>query len=342
MLSKSIQKKVLRALSREPRLHNRVFEMRAVIEGVSIYSCDTDVNRCREIFFYEIVKKILQVSGADFPKQKKKSNLFTDFAGRWFEEIHAKKVLAKTCSRDLSVYKKHIAPYFSGRILSEITSADCIRFGLHMKEKGIGRTAEQCDGILRQIFDYAEAEERIKKNPMDKLKRVKSVRENGVPLTKAEERGFLQSIRGTKHEAVFLLMLFCGLRPCEVSSARIEGEFIVAQNRKQKDVDRIVFKKIPITPMLERYLDILQASLDDLPTLTKSETYMGELFRKHCPGRHRLYDLRTTFSTRAQECGVPENVVQKWMGHSAKTLLGKVYTKFSDEYLLTEGKKINY
>ncbi len=343
MLSKSTQQKIVRALSRDPRLHNRAYEMRAVIDGTVIYSCASDRESCRDIFFEKIVEKILHVNETTQQRPQGKSKrgwVFTDFAQEWFEQIHAKKVISDTYSHDLAIYQKHIVPFFTHRDLAGITTADCMRYGMNMKEKGIGRTAEQCDQILRQIFDYAEAENLIKKNPMEKLKRVKSERENGVPLTKSEERAFVESIRGSRHEAVFLLILYCGLRPCEVTSAQIDGSFVVSQNRKQKD-GKIVFKKIPITPMLSKHLDVIMNALPILSSLVKSITYINDLFHKHCKG-HRLYDLRTTFATRAQECEVPETVVQAWMGHSAKTLLGRVYTKFSDDYLLKEGMKVNY
>ena len=45
-----------------------------------------------------------------------------------------------------------------------------------------------------------------------------------------------------------------GLRPNEYKTARIEGDFIVANNSKRKN-GKVELKKIPITPMLKPYLE---------------------------------------------------------------------------------------
>ena len=56
---------------------------------------------------------------------------------------------------------------------------------------------------------------------------------------------------------------------------------------------------------------------------------------------HRLYDLRTTFYTRCQECGVLPAARDKFVGHSLGEL-GNTYTDVSDEFLYREGQKLKY
>ena len=341
-MPQTLQDKITRAINRPPRLHNRVYEKRALINGIEIYSCATSADECNRLFLQEIATKILQSNEVQpAAPRKSKRILFTDFAYSWLKEIHQKKVTPETYSKDRNQFKKHIAPYFEGKTVQEITAADCKEFNLLFRQKEIDRTWENCDGLLRQIFQHAIDNELISKHPMSALKRIKSDRENGVPLSIREERNFLAAIAGTKYELVFIVSLYTGVRPCEISTVRLESDFIIARNRKQKDVKRVVYKKIPITPMLRPYIDRIRAIMPDWPALTRSEDYLRQVFKKFCKN-HDFYDLRTTFSTRTQECGVPEQVVARWMGHSAKTLIGKVYTKFSDEYLLSEGNKVKY
>lgn len=52
-----------------------------------------------------------------------------------------------------------------------------------------------------------------------------------------------------------------------------------------------------------------------------------------------LYDLRTTFYTRCEECGVAPPARDHFVGHSNGEL-NNTYSDLSDEYLLNEGKKL--
>ena len=346
-MPKKLQEKIKRAIIKEPRYHNRAYEKRVFINGDVIFACSQDAEEC-QVKFIEQLTKFLSAQrdengNAHAFHSTTASVLFSEFATKWFENIHKIKVTEGTYYDDHSTFWKRVIPVFGDRRLRSITSADCIDLISELLATGHTRMTEHCDGLLRQVFDYAVNSELIPKNPMNAFKRVKSERENGVPLTKEEEREFLKALEGTKYEMRYVVALYTGIRPCEISSIRIEGEFIVAQNRKQKNQKRIVYKKIPITPMLRPYLPKLREALQNWEDLlSRSETFYRDEFRRHCPGEHTPYDLRTTFATRCQECGASEQAVQAWMGHAPNSILAKVYTKLSDEYLLSEGKKVKY
>ena len=342
-MPENLRRKLLRALSKTPRLHNRTYEKRAVIDGVLIYGTGKSPEICEENFISSLLSNFTALQNPEkknIEQTPSKNVSFAEWADIWFTRIYHSTVLEYTYERQYKVYRKHILPFFGTTMLKEISFLDCSEFFNEMRAKNIERTAESCYGILSRIFASAFEDELIRRNPMAKIKPVKHERKNGTPLSKEEERIFLENIRGSKYEALLLVSLYTGLRPCELPSARIEGSFIVSRNRKQKNTKKIVFKKIPITPMLEPYRTILE---NDLPKLT--ENFSLNAYRtifNRAIQNHRLYDLRDTFATRCQECGVPENVVQLWMGHTPGTLLGNVYTRFSDEYLLSEGKKVKY
>lgn len=50
-----------------------------------------------------------------------------------------------------------------------------------------------------------------------------------------------------------MLALYTGLRPNELYTAKIEGNFIVAINSKRKN-RKLEYKKIPISKMLKPYI----------------------------------------------------------------------------------------
>lgn len=68
--------------------------------------------------------------------------------------------------------------------------------------------------------------------------------------------------------------------------------------------------------------------------------HIREKIKSYLP-EHKLYDLRTTFYTRCQECGVAEVARKEFVGHSLGKL-GNAYTDLSDDFLLSEGKKLDY
>ena len=105
----------------------------------------------------------------------------------------------------------------------------------------------------------------------------------------------------------------------------------MAKNSKRKG-GKIEFKKIPICRMLKPYLDKVENL--EIPTLE----YIRYSFNNILPN-HILYDLRTTFYTRCEECGVAEPARDEFVGHS-RGKLNSAYSDLSDEYLLKEGEKL--
>lgn len=179
----------------------------------------------------------------------------------------------------------------------------------------------------------AIAHDIIKKNPLSIVIVERHNSKHGKALTKDEEKKLLNQTKGTKYEKIFALALYTGLRPNEYKTARVEGDFIVAKNSKRKG-GKIEYKKIPITVMLKRYIE--EDTELDMPGVE----YIRGQFNKILPN-HILYDLRTTFYTRCEECGVAAPARDHYVGHSNGEL-NNTYSDLSDEYLLNEGKKLEW
>jgi len=162
--------------------------------------------------------------------------------------------------------------------------------------------------------------------------------QNVVAQTKQEEREFLNNLKGSKFELCFAIALYTGIRPNEYTSVEIDTkkQFIIAKNSKlkKKRDGEIVYKKIPITPMLRPYVENQPNIM--MYTAKYLRKYYSEFIENHI-----LYDLRTTFYSRCKECHVEEYALKAFMGHSLKSV-DKAYTDLSDEYLLAEGNKICY
>ena len=123
------------------------------------------------------------------------------------------------------------------------------------------------------------------------------------------------------------------MRPNEYETAKLDGEFITAINSKRKH-GKVEYKKISITPMLKPYL--VGVDKIEFSSLRIIRDRFNKIFTEH-----KLYDLRSTFYTRCQECGVADVARDEFVGHSLGTL-GNAYTDLSDEFLIRENNKLNY
>ena len=187
--------------------------------------------------------------------------------------------------------------------------------------------------MLNMLFKAAVKHGVMAHNPIDMVFHTKHEREHGKALTKDDDKLLLEKTAGTPYQTMFALALYTGLRPNEYKTAYIEDGFIVANNSKRKN-GKVESKKIPITPMLAPYLE----------DTTEFHFTRLEQIRHKFNGilpNHKLYDLRTTFYTRCQECGVAPVARDEFVGHSLGEL-GNTYTDLSDEFLLREGQKLCY
>jgi integrase len=233
--------------------------------------------------------------------------------------------------------KNHLLPVFSDRVFSDIPFSDLQRLMSDLTRAGKNRTAKGIRTLLKEVYRSAVYDGLVRINHADRLAPIIYQEEHGEALTLEKEREAVQAILRSEssHKNDFLILLFLGLRPCELRSLKYDGDFAEVICAKKR-TGLVITRKIPLSPMFRRYVDLNE------PISHVETRQLEKSFSVIFGDRISLYDFRHTFITRAQECGVPENVVQAWVGHSQKTLTGKTYTHFSDEYMIEQSKKIDY
>jgi len=272
-------------------------------------------------------------------KAGKKSSVITvpttfhEFATYFFETYYKRKVVASTYKITLGRYNLHLKPEFESRQLKSITTFMCQNLIDRLNAEDKNKTAAEIFCLLNNIFKMAIRHGIVSSNPMDLVFHQVHERKHGSALTKEQEKLLLAETAGTPYQLMFAVGLYTGMRPNEYYSAKIEGDFIVAINSKRKN-GKVEYKKIPITPMLKPYLN----GVSEFNFYVQNR--IREKFHKILP-KNRLYDLRTTFYTRCQECGVADVARNEFVGHSLGAL-GNTYTDLSDEFLLKEGQKLKY
>lgn len=163
----------------------------------------------------------------------------------------------------------------------------------------------------------------------------KHERVNGKALTREEERLLVEKSKNHRFGDIYLKMLYTGVRTCEVNSIveNIEENTLTVKNGKLKNYQKNLYRTIPMFP---NYKPLATGE-----PINVSEQKLSDEFSSICPN-HTLKDLRHTFTTRARECRIDNELVAVWTGHSLGNITASVYTHFSMEYQQDEAKKLLY
>lgn len=334
-----LQQKILRCLNSPPRLHNRTYEKRALINGISLYACASSAEECTMKFLDEISQKIIQPTILPKGQQKLVRNLptnFHEFAMFYFENVKKRLVVEKTFYGDMNRYKNHVRPRFGHLQLKSITVEYCQACIDELAATGKGKTTDEVHSMLNGIFDYAVDRGLIPRSPMKPVVHIPHETVSGHPLTMGEEEILFNATYGTEYQTMFAIILYTGMRPNEIRTATLVDNMIIAKNSKRKDAKRgkISWKRIPVCPNLVPFL----VGISEIDMY--SEETMRDKLKTIFP-HHTLKDLRKTFYTRLETYKVDDKVRDACVGHSQ----GKrhdAYSELPDEFLIEELKKVSY
>lgn len=322
---------------------NGVYEARFRAHGYNICVSSVDYDELK-------VKFLIKLANYTPPKAEAQTAealpepllpLFDEAAQSWLE-LKRPTIKPTTYAYYVQLFGANILPAFSGRYLDDVKQSDVQAVINAYIEQGKYRTATKLYQTLSAIFEFAVGEEILERSPMRKLRPPKYEERGGVALTLEEEREFLELLNGSNCIAeiknALLLLLYTGMRRSELASARAEGGFISVVSAKTRKGYQERQRLIPITPKLAEWMHVIQ--LDKLRNVRPDA--LTQAFKRLMPAHH-LHELRHTFITRCQECGVSREVVSVWAGHSAdNTQTSNVYTHFSREYMTKEAQKVTY
>ena len=259
---------------------------------------------------------------------------FKVFADMYLQNIKKRAVKANTFKELLYTYNKYIVPLYGQMKIRDIRPMHLQEYLGKMSEQ-TPRLCETVKGLLNSILNYATDNGIIDRNPLKAIFIPKHQRKTGSALTREEEKEFLKAIENHRLKHIFLKMLYSGVRPCEIFTVRenIDENTITVKNGKLKSYQTNYYRTIPIFPMYKPYVGI---ECRPICKITVSQE-----FHAICPN-HSLKDLRHTFTTRARECGIDNELVAVWTGHSLGNITSSVYTHFSDEFQQEQAKKFVY
>ena len=318
-------------IKKESGKNSYCYEIRYRANGYCIITSSTNLQKAKEKFLAKTTPAEIDKYYVGKITTVEDSRTLKEFALFFFEKHRKEKVAAQTYKCDLNRINKYIFPAFGDMNIRQITPDKCQTLIEGIQAEGKGKTADEIYSLLSIIFKGAIAYGIITKSPLAIVQIQKHVYQHGVALSKDEEKLLLTRLIEPDFKIAAAIALYTGLRPNELETAKINGDFIIAINSKRKN-KKVEYKRIPIIDALRPYLK------NGIPTLPTPQ-----LLRRRVSAalpNHKLYDLRTTFYTRCDEYGVSQPARDEFVGHSGGALTN-AYRDLSDEYLLKEARKLN-
>ena len=309
---------------------NGSIEMRCRRNGLNISVCAKSMTEVKRLF----LEALANANGTTTVETKLK-----DFAIQWLDVVKRREVKESTLKSYFYKLNRLIIPALGERYMSSIKPFDIQRLMNDLSDRGLERSEVEVYDLLKALFNFAEAQGAIEKNPMKPIRKPRHQKKHGKAFTIEEERELIDKcITGNfRCRYAFILLVFTGIRRSELKTIEISDSWITVTTAKTRKGEPELKRRIPVSPMLKPYLPLMIAE-----NLNVTEEYMTRWLPKIMPGHH-LHELRHTFITRCQECGISRELTSVWAGHRADdSITSNVYTHFSESYQLNEAKKLLY
>lgn len=265
------------------------------------------------------------------------------FAREWFQKIAEP---ANSNPRNIKrVLEKDVIPAIGAKQLSDVTVADVLAITDKIKNRGSDQMALQTRNILKRLFGYAIAREKMTSNPAAAIeaKYIATAKSRDVALSSDEVgrllRAIYQSSMNRSHKLALHLLILCMVRKSEMIEARwneidlAKAEWFIPGERMKMDHPHFVPLSRQAVAMFEELKGLSSGSEWVFPsrnTLSKpiSKTTLNAAVRvlEHDVRDFVIHDFRRTASTHLHEAGFNSDWIEKALAHETKGIRG-VYNR---------------
>ena len=297
---------------------NGTIEIRCQYKNKKITASAKTLTEAKERF-------IKRLKTAENGERTEKTVKFKTYAEKWLSKAKKPFIKANTYNEYKKVFNLHIYPRFGDKSVGSIKQFDLQEFLDEFIAVEKYKTAKVIYQLLKSLYEYAYADELVARSPMAKVKIAQYEQKKGSALSREDEKRLVEALKASPTDIelqAFILMLYTGVRRSELASVHIEGEWITVKTSKQRKGKSEKVRRVPVSPMLKRYLPLIEVE----KAIKLTAHTLSCAFRRVMEGRH-LHELRHTFITRAQECGISREIVSLWAGHAAdRSTTTLVYT----------------
>lgn len=265
------------------------------------------------------------------------------FARRWYAEIAEP---ANSNPRNVKrVLDKDVIPAIGSKQIAEVTVTDILAITDKIKNRGADQMALQTRNVLKRLFAYAIAREKIKFNPAAAIeaKFIASAKSRDVALTPDEIgrllRAIYQSSMKRAHKLALHLLILCMVRKSELTEARWDeidlekAEWSIPGERMKKDKPHFVPLSRQAVAMFEELKGLASGSEWVFPSrgsLKKpiAHNALNTVVRalETDVRDFVIHDFRRTASTHLHEAGFNSDWIEKALAHETKGIRG-VYNR---------------
>lgn len=298
-----------------------VYEIRMQIDGHRITASAKYLDLAKERF----IKKLREYNEQGKAGKRTQTRAFLlPYMLQWLETVKKPFIKQNTYKMYLQTFNAYVAPKFEGRTIASLTQFELQEFINSFVNVGKNRKAKKIALLLSAVLDYATDDGIIERSPMKRVIVARYEQESGQALTRLEEKGLISAFLDypNAYAQAYVFMLYTGIRRGELASVDLSDGWVSVITGKQRKGVKPKRRRLPVCPMLEKFLPIF----DFAAIKALSPAMLTKHIKDFLPSHH-LHDLRHTFITRAQECGIKRELVSLWVGHAAdSSITSNVYT----------------
>jgi site-specific recombinase XerD len=221
--------------------------------------------------------------------------------------------------------------------IEQISPREIAHYIDHLRERGLEAKTINCHvNRIKQFYDYLRDQEQLPiVNPIKRSHNLRLAKPLPRHLNDAQVKALSEVPKRPRDQAMFLLMLRCGMRVEEVAKLRMDAiDFkrrrILIQNGKWGKA-RVVCVSHDALKALVAYLKVRPSSRARKLFLVEKGTYEGqpisvrgikkriEYYAKKCGVKVSCHQLRHTMATQLLNAGAELVAIQDLLGHSSIT-----------------------
>ena len=293
--------------------------------------------------------------------------LLKDWLTYWLNDIKGIRCEETTLYGYNNIIVNHIIPAIGNLKLQSVTPAIINSYIRQMKDKNLSdNSIRKHYALLKDAFKHAVNEDKILKNPLEKVEPLKEVRNERDFYSLEQLKKLLEVVKADRMEVVVVLAGMLGLRREEIAAlkwknvdfkqktvsiveARTQaGKNIVEKSTKNSSSRRILHAPDNIIDILQDIKKKQQKNKKLFPESYNDGDYvicwddgspykpnylsdmLTKIVREHQLDYITLHGLRHSFSSISNDLGVGMFEISKTLGHSTIATTSKIYTHMFD------------